>query len=390
MKQSILVALIILCSLISGWIWAYGMLYFLWDDISKNESTLSEMQKGITEVKQKQDLPEESELEWLQKNITNIAKDISPSVVSIVIKKDLVIYRSDPFGFFQQPVGSVERKVWGGTGFFVKSDGTIITNKHVVQDTESIYTVITSDDSEYDAKVLALDPINDIAIMKIESETTFTPLSIIKDKNTTKLGQFVLAIWNALSEFQNSVSLWIISWKNRTIETIDGKLGWLLQTDAAINPGNSWGPLVNLKWEVIGINTAIADRSEWIGFSIALNQDKVNYMLDSIASDGRIKRPFIGIAYVPVSPWVQSELWLSVNYWAYIIDEPGSIIEWSSAQQAGIEPGDTILEIDGQKVDTRNDFNTLIQNRIPGQEVTLKIMKSSWEEREVKLKLWEY
>jgi len=119
------------------------MLYFLGDDINKNENILSDVQKTVTEVKEKQNQPEESELEGLQENITNIAKDISPSVVSIVIKKDLVIYRSDPFGFFQQPVGSVERKVWGGTGFFVKSDGTLITNKHVVEDTDSVYTVIT-------------------------------------------------------------------------------------------------------------------------------------------------------------------------------------------------------------------------------------------------------
>ena len=390
MKQSILVSLIIICSLISGGIWAYGMLYFLGDDINKNENILSDVQKTVTEVKEKQNQPEESELEGLQENITNIAKDISPSVVSIVIKKDLVIYRSDPFGFFQQPVGSVERKVWGGTGFFVKSDGTLITNKHVVEDTDSVYTVITSNDSEYDARVLALDPVNDIAIMKIESDKSFTPLSIIKDTNNTKLWEFVLAIWNALSEFQNSVSLWIISGKDRTIETRDGKLGWLLQTDAAINPGNSWGPLVNLSWEIIGINTAIADRSEWIWFSIALNQEKVDYMLESIASEGRIKRPFIGIAYVPVSPGVQAELWLSVDYGAYIIDEPGSIVSWSSAEQAGIEPGDTILEIDGQRIDSRNDFNTLIQNKIPGEEITLKIMKKSWEESEIKLKLWEY
>ncbi len=390
MKQSILIALIILCSLISGWIWAYGMLYFLWDDISENENILTEVQKWISEVKEKQDLPKESELEWLQENITNIAKTISPSVVSIVIKKDLVIYRSDPFGFFQQPVGSVERKVWGGTGFFIRPDGTLITNKHVVEDTDSVYTVITSDNTEYDAKVLALDPINDIAIMKIESETVFTPLKIVENTDTTKLWQFVLAVWNALSEFQNSVSLGIISGQNRTIETIDGKLGWLLQTDAAINPGNSWGPLVNLNGEVIGINTAIADRSEGIWFSIALNKEKVDYMLESISSDGRIKRPFIWIAYVPVSPWVQSELWLSVDYGAYIIDEPGSIVEWSSADLAGIEPGDTILEIDWQKIDTRNDFNTVIQNRIPGQEVTLKILKKWWEEKEIQLELWEY
>jgi len=284
----------------------------------------------------------------------------------------------------------VERKVGGWTGFFVSSDGIIITNKHVVKDDKADYTVITNDNKEYNAKVLALDPINDIAIMKIESEESFTPLKIMEDNQDTKLWEFVLAVWNALSEFQNSVSLGIISWKDRSIETVDGKLGWLLQTDAAINPGNSWWPLVNLEWEVIWINTAIADRSEWIGFSISLSQDKIDYILKSIEETGRIKRPFIWIAYLPVSQWVKDELNLSVNYGAYIIDEQWSIVEWSSAEKAGIEPGDIILEIDGNKIDMSNDLNSFIQNKIPWQEIDLKLMKSSWEEKEVKLELWEY
>lgn len=390
MKQKVLITLIILCSLISGWIWAYGMIYFLWSDIVENKNTLNQVQNNISEVKNNQNAPADLELQWLQDNITDIVEEISPSVVSIVIKKDLVIYRSDPFGFFQQPVWSIERKVWGWTGFFVTDDGTLITNKHVVDDTDSIYTVITNDNKEYDAKVIALDPINDIAVMKIESETSFTPLTITESNENTKLGQFVLAVWNALSEFQNSVSLWIISGKNRTIETVDGKLWGLLQTDAAINPGNSGWPLVNLDWEVIGINTAIANGSKWIWFSIWLTKEKIEYMLSSIEESWRIKRPFIGIAYVPVSKWVQQELDLTTDYGAYIINESGSIVEWSSADLAWIEPGDTILEIDWEKIDSNNDLNTLIQNKIPGQEVNLKIMKSSWEEKEVKLKLWEY
>lgn len=390
MKQSILVALIILCSLISGWIWAYGMLYFLWDDISQNENILSEIKSNISAVQDKQNKPIASELDGLQNDITNIVENTSPSVVSIVIKKDLIIYRSDPFGFFQQPVWSVERKVWGWTGFFITADGMLITNKHVVEDAQSIYTVITNDNKEYDAKVVALDPVNDIAIMKIESDTSFTPLEISDDNENIKLGQFVLAVWNALSEFQNSVSLGIISGKDRTIETIDGKLWGLLQTDAAINPGNSWWPLVNLDGEVIWINTAIANGSEGIWFSIGLTKEKVEYMLFSVGESWRIKRPFIGIAYVPVSTGIQQELNLKTNYGAYIINEPWSIVEWSSADIAGIEPGDTILEIDNQKIDTWNDLNTLIQNKIPGQTVLLKVMKSSWEEKEVKLKLWEY
>jgi len=331
-----------------------------------------------------------SEIETLQENITNIVENISPSVVSIVIKKDLVIYRSDPFGFFQQPVWSVERQVGWGTGFFITSDGILITNKHVVSDSSAVYTVITNDNTEYNAKVLALDPVNDIALMKVEWDEVFTPLPIAEDTDNTKLGQFALAIGNALSEFQNSISLGIISGKNRTIETKDGKLWGLLQTDAAINPGNSWWPLVNLDGEVIWINTAIADGSEGIGFSISLSEEKVSYMLESIQNEWRIKRPFIGIAYVPISSGIQQEFSLGADYGAYIINESGSIAKGSSAEAAGIEPGDIILEINGDKISISNDFNTLIQNKIPWETISLKIMKPSWEEKEVELELWEY
>ena len=385
MKQKILVIIIILCSLISGGIWAFLMIHFIWmTNKAELEPVVIEkiIEPEIVEVK--------SEIETLQENITNIVENISPSVVSIVIKKDLVIYRSDPFGFFQQPVWSVERQVGWGTGFFITSDGILITNKHVVSDSSAVYTVITNDNTEYNAKVLALDPVNDIALMKVEWDEVFTPLPIAEDTDNTKLGQFALAIGNALSEFQNSISLGIISGKNRTIETKDGKLWGLLQTDAAINPGNSWWPLVNLDGEVIWINTAIADGSEGIGFSISLSEEKISYMLESIQNEWRIKRPFIGIAYVPISSGIQQEFSLGADYGAYIINESGSIAKGSSAEAAGIEPGDIILEINGDKISISNDFNTLIQNKIPWETISLKIMKPSWEEKEVELELWEY
>ena len=166
-----------------------------------------------------------------------------------MISKDLVVYRSDPWGFFQQPTGTVRRQVWGGSGFFVKKDGTILTNKHVVSDPNAEYTVILSDGIEYPAKVLGLDPVNDLAVIKIESteaQKEFTPLPIIADTQEVQIGQFVIAVGNALAEFQNSVALGIVSGKDRSIEAEGTQLTGLLQTDAAINPGNSGGPLLNL------------------------------------------------------------------------------------------------------------------------------------------------
>jgi serine protease Do len=228
--------------------------------------------------------------------------------VSIVIKKDLVIYRSDPWGFFQQPAGSVSRKVGGGSGFFIREDGTILTNKHVVQDPSAEYTVILHDGREYPAEILALDPVNDLAVIQIRDEAeTFTPLPVISE-DSTQIGQFVLAVGNALSEFQNSVSLGIISGKNRSIEAQNEVLSGLIQTDAAINPGNSGGPLLSTEGTVVGINTAIASNSDGIGFAIELTQAKIDYILKSIEESGRIKRPFIGINYILNSPGVAAEL----------------------------------------------------------------------------------
>lgn len=246
----------------------------------------------------------------LESSITQEVAQVAPSVVSIIVKKDLVVYRSDPWGFFQQPVGNVQRQVGGGTGFFITKDGTILTNKHVIADTQAIYTVITNDGKEYDAEVVATDPINDLAIIKIVGEQTqeFSALSFIESQENIQLGSFVVAIGNALAEFQNSVSLGIISGKDRSIEASGEKLTGLIQTDAAINPGNSGGPLIDLKGKVIGINTAIAYDSTGIGFSIGLTQEKIDYILKSIAATGTIKRPFIGINYIPNSPGVQQEL----------------------------------------------------------------------------------
>ena len=249
--------------------------WILWSYISEtliqnNENNIVNKNKSIN-------------IDELENQIINKVRELSPSIANVVIKKDLIIYRSDPFWFFQTPVWAIKRKVWGWTCFFITKDWILITNKHVISDRNAEYTVITNDNQEYNAKVLAIDPSNDLAILKINSENEFKPLSFVKDSDSwIKIWQFAIAIWNALAEFQNSVSLWVISWKDRTIEIWNEKLIWLLQTDAAINPWNSWWPLINLDWKVMWINTAIVDGSQWIWFSIPLNEEKINSILDSI------------------------------------------------------------------------------------------------------------
>jgi S1-C subfamily serine protease len=386
MKASFLSTLLILFSIVWWVVWAAWYSYVLENydifSISSDERTISNQNKTTITT----------DITDLQSNITSLARDVSPSVVSIIIKKDLVVYRSDPWGFFQQPSWTITRQVGWWSGFFITENGTILTNKHVIADNTATYTVITNDWVEYDAAVLATDPVNDLAVIQIvnSEKNDFTPLPFISSSEEINIWEFAIAVWNALAEFQNSVSLWIISGKNRSIEASWQSLTWLIQTDAAINPGNSGGPLIDLSGKVIGINTAIASNSNGIWFSIALSQEKVDYILSSITESGSIKRPFIGINYIPNSQWVANELWLSTDIWAYIIDEANSIIPWSSAESAGLEPGDLILEINNKEVNSSNSLQNIIQNSIPWDTLKLLVLKKWWSEEETELQLWAF
>lgn len=217
-------------------------------------------------------------IDSLEKDITNIVRDVSPSIISIVINKDLILYKTDPWWFFRTPVWSIERKVWWWSGFFVSNNWIIITNKHVISDTNAKYVVITNEWEEHVSEVIYIDRETDIALLKINYNST--PLDIITNQDEVNIWSFVVAIWNALAEFQNSVSLGIVSWKNRDLWEVG--LESLIQTDASINPGNSGWPLINTSWEVIGINTAIINDSEGIWFAIPIDEQKVEDLLNNI------------------------------------------------------------------------------------------------------------
>lgn len=222
----------------------------------------------------------------LENNIVEIVKITSPSIVNIIVNKDLTIYRNDPFNFFYQPVWNISRKVWGWTWFFITKDWIIITNKHVVENQNANYTVVLSNGKEYRATILWIVPNNDIAIIKIDINEDISPLSFIDSykwgKSEIKIWQFAIATWYTLAEFQNSVSFWIISGVNRSIQSDWYELSGLLQTDAAINQWNSGWPLINLEWKVMWINTAISWKESWIWFAIPFSQNDVKKLLKSI------------------------------------------------------------------------------------------------------------
>ena len=362
MKTSKIALFIVSLSFVSG---------ILWGNFSSYIKDQSEQSLAIENSTNGENI---LTMQTLENNITSLAQDISPSVVSIVIKKDLALFRENPFGFFRGNGQTIETEIGGWTWFFVDENGTIITNKHVVADPNASFSVILNNWEEFDALVLALDSVNDLAVIKIDYESV--PIDVISKDDDVQIGQFVVAIWNALSEFQNSVSFGVVSGKDRIIQAGWSTLSSLIQTDTAINPGNSGGPLLNIQWEVIGINTAVAS-GQWLGFSIELTEEKIAYMLSSIEEYWEIKKPFIGIYYIPLNTNIASELWLDYSYWVYVPDEDRSIIEWSAASKAWVQRWDTVLSIDWEKITFENNLDIILQNKFPWEVLELEVLRDN-------------
>ncbi|MFH1427529.1 MAG: trypsin-like peptidase domain-containing protein, partial [Patescibacteria group bacterium] len=338
--------------------------------------------------------------------VISAVEKVSPAVVSIIVTKDLPIierYYTNPFGsdFFQdffgvpqyRQQGTEKTEVGGGSGFIVSSDGYIVTNKHVVIDEEAEYTVLMNDETRHEAKILALDPVNDLAILKIEGSN----FSIVElgDSTNLKVGQTVIAIGNALGEFRNTVSTGVISGLARSVTAGGAGIGseqliGVIQTDASINPGNSGGPLLNIAGQLIGINTAIAQNAENIGFAIPVNEIKNTY--ESVKQYGRIVRPWLGVRYVQINKMIAEENNLNIDYGALIVRGETrtdlAVIPGSPADKAGLKENDIILEIDNKKIDENNPLAITISKHKAGDEVSLKIQRQG-EEKTVKVKLEE-
>lgn len=337
-------------------------------------------QKVIEKETVKEYTPQTSQ----EEAIVQVVKSISPSVVSIVVTKDIEQFYFTPFGELPFEKRMEKKEIGGGTGFVITSDGMILTNKHVVLDKEADYTILTNDGRKFPAKVLARDPGQDLAIMKIEDQKSF-PVVQLGDSDNLQIGQTVIAIGNVLGEFRNSVSVGVISGLGRTISASGGgfyeTLEDVIQTDAAINKGNSGGPLLNLKGEVIGINTAMALGAENIGFAIPVNKAKKD--IEQVKTIGKIVYPFLGIRYVLITDEIQKKNNLPVNYGAWIIrgDEPGerAIFPGSAAEKVGLREGDIVLEFNNEKITPENSLAKIIMKYNPGDKVVLKILRNNKE-----------
>lgn len=306
--------------------------------------------------------------------VIDSTKKVSPAVVSIISTQNVM-------DFF----GQVQQQQAAGTGFIFTNDGYILTNKHVGSDTNATYTVFTSDGKKYDGKVVAQDPLNDLAIIKIDGKGL--PVVDLGDSDKLEVGQWVIAIGNALGQLQNTVTVGVISARERQL-TAGGfgdqteRLENLLQTDAAINPGNSGGPLVNLKGQVIGINTAVASGAQSIGFAIPINTAKT--AITSFQKQGKIVRPLLGVKYVMITPDLSKSENLPVDYGAIIAD--GGIVSGGPADKAGLQARDIITELNGDRIDSKNPLGSKIQQFNPGDEIEITYLRNG-KEQKTKIKL---
>ncbi len=337
--------------------------------------------------------------------IVKTVQRASSAVVSVVATKDMPIleqYFINPFGqdeFFQQVIppellpnlqipqyrqkGTENRQVSAGTGFFISEDGLVATNQHVVEDPAAEYWIITNDAKKAKAKVLALDPVQDIAFLKIDGATTsrsynFIPLG---DSGQLSVGQTVIAIGNALGEFQNTVSVGVISGLHRSVTASGSASGEeilqeVIQTDAAINPGNSGGPLLDLNGKAIGINTAMASGAENIGFALPINI--IQRDLADIKSTGKIQYAYLGVRYLIINSEIKEQKKLTVDYGALLIkgskDEP-AVTANSPGEKAGLKEGDIILEFGGVKITQSDSLAVLINQKHAGDKIALKVLR---------------
>ncbi len=315
--------------------------------------------------------------------IADVAQRVGPSVVSIITEQQATL-QSRLYGTRTRTSQAA------GTGVIIDAGGYILTNKHVVSEGTSAVSVVTSDGTKYsNVEIIGRDSLNDLAILKVNKPNNFQAVTL-GDSEKVRTGQKVIAIGNALGQFQNTVTSGIISGIGRPVAASDEngtaseQLSNLFQTDAAINSGNSGGPLLNFNGEVIGINTAVAADAENIGFSIPINEAKG--IIESVKTTGKLTRPFVGVQYVMLDADTAAQLGVSVKKGAYISKDAGSIVSGSPAEKAGLKAGDIIVAINTVQLSETTSLASAVGRFKVGETVSVTIVRDS-KEQKIKLTL---
>jgi serine protease Do len=320
--------------------------------------------------------------------ISQISKSVGPSVVSVNTKT--TASTTDLFGQSQQ-----EDSAAAGTGVIITKTGVILTNRHVVPAGTTTVNVTLSDGTSYD-DVEVLGRTNssdslDVAFLRIKDlkGKTLTPATI-GDSSDPQVGDSVVAIGNALGQFRNTVTSGIISGFGRSVQASSDTGGGglssaassedldnLIQTDAAINEGNSGGPLVNLNGQVIGINTAIASNAENIGFALPIND--IKGLITQVLKTGKFERPYLGVRYVPLTAEAAKQYGIHETSGAYVIPDAVSgqspVVQGSPADKAGLQPGDVIKKVNSDSITTQQGLTMLLNRYQPGDNVKLTVIR---------------
>lgn len=313
-------------------------------------------------------------------SIADVANRVSDSVVSIVTE-----VKTTSYSFFYGPTESTGAAA--GTGIIISKDGYILTNKHVIDGATKIYVVLNDGTAYKDVELLGTDPLNDVAFLKVANVSDLKPATL-GDSKTIVVGEQVIAIGNALGQYQNTVTSGIISGTGRSITATDESyqneetLVDMIQTDAAINSGNSGGPLVNAAGEVIGLNTAVSSGND-IGFAIPISS--IKGMLSHLLSTGEVKRAYAGVVYSNINAATAIESDLGSTYGAYI----SNVVKGSPAASAGIKEKDIVLAVNGIKIGASTSLGSLLGEHSIGDTVTLTILRNG-EKSTVDLTLVEY
>lgn len=312
--------------------------------------------------------PDGNSMNFEAGSIADVASKVSDSVVSITTE-----IRTQTW------YGTESTGQAAGTGFIISESGYIMTNKHVVEDAKTVNITLSNGKTYKNVKVVGTDPLNDSAILKVDNPENFKAVKL-GDSKTINVGQQVIVIGNALGEYSNSVTSGIISGTGRSLTASDStgsayeQLSDMIQTDAAINGGNSGGPVVNAAGEVIGIATAYASSSQTVGFAIPIAN--VKGIINGVLETGKFERAVLGVQYTSITADIAESNNLPVNYGAYI---SGSVLSGSAGEAAGLKKGDIIIEVNGIKIGKAGSLSTLVGEYKVGDEITLKYIRDGKE-----------
>lgn len=307
-------------------------------------------------------------------DFATLADQVIPSIISVFTERTVETRpMMDPFEFFfgpSRPFSQPQRRraQGAGSGFFISAEGLALTNNHVIEGVDTI-TVRLADETELPASVVGRDPATDLALIQVENGGPFTPL-VLGDSDALRVGEWVMAVGNPL-RMSHTVTVGVVSAKGRVLGLSEATRSFenFIQTDAAINMGNSGGPLVNLRGEAIGINTAISAAGQNIGFAVPVNHAKA--ILPQLKERGRVVRGYLGVEINDPTEDEKEAFKLPSRAGSLV----HMLVEDGPAEKAGMKPGDFITAVDGRKIANTQELVELIASRPPSAKVDIEVFR---------------